>query len=216
MILGLLFLVSTLVSCGEEQSTTDDSSGKLQNTTTSTQKALAKTTSKTTQKAKKEETKFLEFTITSGELKGKTFRAVPRYSSTDQTTYEQGQNTTLEFSRATVEGTKLQVSFDCSWTNGLSKGARNTVQPGGSLSIYNVGKDPAYKFERLVVSFKALAMEVTELGEWKKGAATQKVFYAGQGSVSGSKTEAFVTRFKKRSADPITFTFKYRARAIQY
>lgn len=216
IILSMLFLVSTLVSCGEGRSTANNSSAKPQNATASTQKTPAKTTSETAHKAKKEEVKFLEFTITGGELKGKTFRAVPRYSSSDQTTYEQGQNTTLEFSRVAVEGTQLQVSFDCSWTDGLSKGVRKTVQPGGSLSIYNVGKNPAYKFERLVVNFQALAMKVTELGEWKKGVDTQKVFYAGQGSVSGSKTEAFVARFKKRPADPMTFTFKYRARAIQY
>ncbi|OJJ14230.1 hypothetical protein BKI52_43980 [marine bacterium AO1-C] len=207
----------TLLGCAKqnEQKTTNTTENTSETSKASaTQDSPAK---KTTKPASKDKPNlFLEFTITGGELDGQTFKAGLKYSASDQTTYEKGQPTSLEFSRAVVEGTKLEIDFECSWNGEITKGSRTMVQPGGKLVIRNVGKDPKYKFERLYINFKALTMELTEVGDWMPRASNKKLIYAGQGKVTAATAEAFTSRFAKRPASVSTVAFKYRARAIQY
>jgi len=213
----LFCLCWALLGCGQQDksSTTSASTNTDEaSETNAAQSTPTKATAKPTQKDKPN--LFVEFTITGGELDGQTFKAGLKYSASDQATYEKGQPIAMEFARAVVVGTKLEVDFECSWKDGFAQGNRNVVQPGGKLVIRNVGKDPKYKFERLYINFKALTMELTEVEEWKPSAAAKKLIYGGQGKVTAATAEAFTSRFDKRPASVSAVTFKYRARAIQY
>ena len=206
-----------LVGCGkkgEQQTASANTSTNEASTTEGAETSSTKKNTSTTPKDKPD--LFVEFTVTGGELDGQTFRGKVRYSASDQATYEKGKETEMEFTRALVDGTKLQIGLVCTWKDGFAKGKRNVVQPGGQVVIYNVGKDPKYKFEKLYINFEEFTMEMTEVGEWTPRAVDKKLIYAGQGKATKVTVEAFTAPFKKRPATASSVEFKYRARAIKY
>ena len=205
-----------LLGCAKKDKQPESKANATTETTTTNSAENSSATKITKSTPKDKPNLFMEFTITGGELDGQTFRGKVRYSASDQATYEKGQDTEMEFTRALVEGTQLQIGLVCTWKDGFAKGKRNVVQPGGQIVIYNVGKDPKYKFEKLYINFKEFTMEMTEVGEWKPSASNKKLIYAGEGKVTTATAEAFTSQFDKRPASVSAVAFKYRARAIQY
>ncbi len=207
----LLISMLILFSCQSAEESTKNQDGSV----ITTDSDAETTTTKSDDKTASEESPFFEMTITGGVLNGKVFQCKLKYSAEDQATIEEGKNTTMEFTRV-VDSTGLEVDFEYTWEGGLSTGEKIPTDEMAKVSIYNVGKDTQYDFERLVIDLKESTMTISKVEEWKEGADTDKVFFEGEGVVSQGVVTKFVSQFDKVSEENVALTFRFRARAVRY
>lgn len=211
-----LFLFILLIIFSSCQSNQEGKDEEEQNTSESTPEEKEDNTTPTSAKSNSDKDDlFLELSFKGGTFDGKTMMFKPRYSAEDQATIEEGEITSMEFTRV-VDSEGLQVSLELTWLGGFSEGEKDTQKSESEINIYNANKDSKYDFERLVISFEETNLKLSKVGEWKGRASNDAAIFEGEGKVTKSIVEKFTSQFESTKEPSVEVSFKYRARAIKY